>query len=140
MKKISFISFLFLFTLQLFAQEKDSLSIKNGIDNPNMQTTHHFGIFSSRIQQNFKKRPTNKTTLSFNYASGNNFQPFVETHLPSDPQVREALSQVIWFQRRFDYIDQETTPAEYFNIVIDAVIKEIRVGITLPIAKNMNLM
>ena len=139
MKKISFISFLLLFTLQLFAQEKDSLSIKNGIDNPNTQTTHHFGIFSSRIQQNFKKRPTNKTTLSFNYASGNNFQPFVETHLPSDPQVREALSQVIWFQRRFDYIEQETTPAEYFNIVTDAVIKEIRVGITLPIAKKHEL-
>ena len=76
MKKILLISFLFLITLQLFAQGKDSLSIKNGIDNPNMQTTHHFGIFSSRIQQNFKKRPTNKTTLSFNYASDITMKPF----------------------------------------------------------------
>ncbi|WP_296378795.1 hypothetical protein [Winogradskyella sp.] len=139
MKKVIFKALVFLFTLQVFAQQNDSLSIKNGIDNPNMQTTHHFGIFSSRIQQNFKKRPIDKTTLSFNYASGNNFQPFVETHLPSDPQVREALSQVIWFQRRFDFIDQETTPAEYYNIVIDAVIKEFRASITLPIAKKHEL-
>ncbi|RZN82248.1 MAG: hypothetical protein EVB11_09110 [Winogradskyella sp.] len=121
------------------AQSKDSLSIKNGIDNPNMQTTHHFGIFSSRIQQNFKIKPYQKTRFSFNYASGNNFQPFVETHLPRDPDVREALSQVIWFQRRFDFIDQETTPADYYNIVVDAVIKEFRVDITFPIAKKHEL-
>ncbi|WP_299117516.1 hypothetical protein [uncultured Winogradskyella sp.] len=121
------------------SQSKDSLSIKNGIDNPNMQTTHHFGIFSSRIQQNFKLKPYQKTKLTFNYASGNNFQPFVETHLPRDPDVREALSQLIWFQRGFDFIDQETTPADYYNIVIDAVIKEFRLDITFPIAKKHEL-
>lgn len=128
-----------LFAFQLAAQEKDSLSIKNGIDNPNMQSTHHFGIFSSRISQNFKIKPTNKTQLSINLASGNNFQPFVETYLPKDPAVRQELSQVIWYQRSFDFIDQETTPADYYNLVIDAVIKEFRANITLPIAKKHEL-
>ncbi|RNC87625.1 MAG: hypothetical protein ED556_00080 [Winogradskyella sp.] len=122
-----------------FAQSNDSIVFKNGIDNPNMQTTHHFGIFSSRIQQNFKREPNRQTLLSLNYASGNNFQPFVETHLPSDPDVREELSQLIWFQRQFEFIDQETTPAEYYNIVIDAVIKEFRVDLTFPIAKKHEL-
>lgn len=139
MKKIiSFIVF-GLFIIQSKAQTLDSLAFKNGIDNPNMQTTHHFGIFSSRISQNFKIRPSRNKSLSFNYASGNNFQPFVETHLPKDPAVREALSQRIWFQRRFDFIDQETTPADYYNIVIDAVIKEFRLNLTLPIAKRHEL-
>ncbi|MFD1062106.1 hypothetical protein ACFQ1Q_02515 [Winogradskyella litorisediminis] len=121
------------------AQQADSLTFKNGINNPNMQTIHHFGIFSSRISQNFKIRPIANKTFTFNYASGNNFQPFVQAHLPKDPQVREQLSQVIWFQRRFDFIDQETTPADYYNIVVDAVIKEFRLGFTMPIAKNHEL-
>lgn len=127
------------FVLKSRGQQKDTLSIKNGIDNPNMQTTHHFGIFSSRISQNFKIRPNRTKSVSFNYASGNNFQPFVQTHLPKDPLVREALSQQIWFQRRFDFIDQETTPADYYDIVIDAVIKEFRLGFTLPIARKHEL-
>ncbi|WP_143185568.1 hypothetical protein [Winogradskyella jejuensis] len=132
-------SLLLVIPIIAISQSKDSLFIKNGIDNPNMQTTHHFGIFSSRIQQNFKRESLNKTRISFNYASGNNFQPFVETHLPRDPAVREELSQVIWFQRRFDFIDQETTPADYYNIVIDAVIKEFRIDLTFPIAKKHEL-
>lgn len=139
MIKVILCFYLFLISITSFSQQKDTLSIKNGIDNPNMQTTHHFGIFSSRISQNFKIRPNRTKSVSFNYASGNNFQPFVQTHLPKDPLVREALSQQIWFQRRFDFIDQETTPADYYDIVIDAVIKEFRLGFTLPIAKKHEL-
>ena len=36
-------------------------------------------------------------------------------------------------------MDQETTPADYMNIVIDAVIKEFRLGINIPISKTMKL-
>lgn len=115
------------------AQEKDSLLIKNGIENPSLLSTHHFGIFSSRINTNFKYRPSKKPTLSFNYTSGNNFHPFVEAYFPKDPQVRKALSNAKWFARQFNFIDQETTPADYMNIVIDAVIKEFRVNTTIPI-------
>ena len=38
----------------IIASQADSLSIKNGIDNPGILTTDHFGDFSSRINQNFK--------------------------------------------------------------------------------------
>ncbi|GAA4892904.1 hypothetical protein GCM10023311_16660 [Flaviramulus aquimarinus] len=123
----------------IIAQEKDSLSIKNGIENPNLLSTHHFGIFSSRISTNFKLIPLKKTSLTFNSTSGNNFHPFVEAYFPKDPQVREQLSQVIWHDRRFNFVDQETTPADYMNIVIDAVIKEFRVGINIPLAKQHEL-
>ncbi len=138
LKKLVLGLFLFSF-LAIYAQEQDSLCIKNGIDNPYILPTHHFGIFSSRIHQNFRIRPNAKPTFSFNYASGNNFHPFVETYLPEDPEIREAFSQINWFNRQFEFIDQETTPAEYFNIVIDAVIKEFRVGLTLPLGKKHEL-
>ncbi|XMO87391.1 hypothetical protein AAFN75_03730 [Algibacter sp. AS12] len=123
----------------LTAQAQDSLSFKNGIDNPSILSTHHFGIFSSRINTNFKYAPPEKTTLAINYTSGNTFHPFVEAHYPKDPVVRKKLSQVIWYSRRFEFLDQELTPADYLNIVIDAIIKEFRVTANIPINKQHEL-
>ncbi len=129
----------YLSCLIITAQEKDSLLIKNGIDNPSILSTHHFGIFSSRINTNFKYAPPQKTILGFNYTSGNNFHPFVEAYFPKAPSVREQLSQDKWHNRRFQFIDQETTPADYLNIVIDAVIKEFRFTANIPINKKHEL-
>ena len=115
-----FLFFLF-FSVLLSAQEKDSLVLKNGIDKPNTTTAHHFGLFHMRINQNFKERPVNKTSLSFTLESANSFHPFVEMYQPLDPTERERLSQQIWYNRGFQFIDQATTPADYSNIHIDAV-------------------
>ncbi len=109
----------------LFAQE-ETASFKNGIDNPNTLTLHPFGIFSSRINQNFKIHPPKNMTLNFSIESGNIFQPYIETYYPQDPEVQEALSEVIWYDRQFTFIDQETTPAKYTELVMDAVIKSFR--------------
>jgi len=121
-KKILFL-FLLINSFLGFTQQIE----KNGIDKPSTLTTHHFGIFSSRINTNFKINPPKTATLNFSLESGNTFHPFLEMYLPKDPAVREALSQVNWFDRNFTFIDQETTPADYENIVIDAVIKGFRV-------------
>ncbi|MEC3905401.1 hypothetical protein VOI54_00070 [Tamlana sp. 2201CG12-4] len=134
---------LFLFILGYYfiapAQKKDSLSIKNGIENPNLLATHHFGIFSSRINTNFKLLPSRQNTLTIHYTSGNNFHPFVEAYFPKDPAVRERLSQTIWHDRSFTFQDQQSTPADYLNIVIDAVIKEFRINFNMPLAKGHEL-
>lgn len=121
------------------AQQADSLSIKNGIDNPSILTTHHFGFFSSRINQNFKIAPPKTSTLYINSVSGNNFHPFVESYFPKDPEVRERLSKEKYYNRSFDFIDQEKTPAEYMSIVIDAVTKEFRLGVNIPLSKKNEL-
>ncbi|QMU66397.1 MAG: hypothetical protein GKR88_20290 [Flavobacteriaceae bacterium] len=104
-----------------------------------MVSTHHFGIFSARINQNFKEGPPQKSTFRFSLESGNNFHPFVEAYFPKDPDVRQQLSQVIWFDRRFTFVDQATTPAEYMNIVIDAVYKGFRFDYATRLAKNHEL-
>lgn len=122
----------------LFAQ-KGSTSIKNGIDKPSTLTTHHFGIFSSRINQNFRIKPTKFPEIEISSISGNNFHPFVEAYFPKDPTTRKALSETIWYSRSFNFIDQETTPADYMNIVIDAVTKEFRGSVRIPISNKQEL-
>ena len=138
MQRWLFFSF-FITSLFTFAQEKDSLYFKNGIENPSLLTTHHFGIFSARINQNFKLKAPKKTTLIFSSESGNTFHPFVEAYLPKDNSIREIFSNQIWYNRQFNFIDQNTTPAEYMNIVIDAVIRGFRLQVSFPIAKEHEL-
>ncbi|MFD0989046.1 hypothetical protein ACFQ1R_02975 [Mariniflexile jejuense] len=127
------------FTFTLIAQEQDSISFKNGIEKPSILTTHHFGIFSSRINTNFKFSVPKKTTIAFTSTSGNNFHPFVEIYIPKDPEVQKEQSKLIWYHRNFHFVNQETTPADYMNIVIDAVIKEFRLDINIPLSKKHEL-
>jgi hypothetical protein len=129
-----------LFVAFTMAQEKVTLtSIKNGIDKPSILSLHHFGIFSSRINQNFKIKSSANSTFTFSYASGNSFHPFVEAYLPKDPAIREEQRKLIWYHRNFQFINQETTPADYMNIVIDAVIKEFRQDIIIPLSNQQEL-
>lgn len=137
--KRTFLIFCTFCAVTLFAQKEKSIVIKNGIETPSFLPTHHFGIFSSRIQANFKVRPPDVSTLSFSVSSGNTFHPFVEAHLPKDPAVRDALSKIVWYNRYFNFVNQQKTPAEYMNIVVDAVIKEFRVNYATKIAKNQEL-
>ena len=138
MQKCLFVLFV-IFSMFSFSQEKDSLYFKNGIENPSLLPTHPFGIFSARINQNFKLRASKKTTFTFSSESGNTFHPFVEMYLPKDPTVREKFSKQVWYNRQFTFIDQQTTPAEYSNIVIDAVIKGFRLQVNFPITKEHEL-
>lgn len=123
----------------ILAAQQDSTSFKNGIEKPSTLSTHHFGIFSSRINTNFKTASQKNTTITFSSASGNNFLPFVETYLPKDPEVRKEQSKLLWYHRNFYFKDQETTPADYMNIIIDAVIKEFRLGINIPLNRKNEL-
>lgn len=131
---------IFLFsTIVLSAQERDSLFLKNGIDKSNSTTSHHFGLFHLRINQNFKEKPVQKTTFQFSVESGNTFHPFVEIYLPKDSGIREQFSNTPWHDRNFQFIDQQTTPAEYSNIHIDAIFKVFRFDLQTRISDKHEL-
>lgn len=136
-KRIFFLLFIIHWTS--FSQENNDTYYKNGIENPSLLTTHHFGIFSARINQNFKLKVPKKTAFTFSMESGNTFHPFVEMYLPKDQNIRENFSQQIWYNRQFNFIDQNTTPADYSNIIIDAVIKGFRAQVSFPIGKQHEL-
>lgn len=131
--------FIFLFINNLNSQNTNIQFSQNGIENPNILTTHHFGIFSSRISSNLKHHATTKTSINLNISSGNNFHPYVEGYFPKNPEIRQQFSETIWYNRRFNYVDDETTPADYMNIVVDAVIKHFNLGLNIPINKNREL-
>jgi len=136
-KKIIF-CLLLLYSAFCFSQKRDSISLKNGIDKPSLLPIHHFGMFSSRINQNFKIHPPKKSILNFSLASANTFHPFVEMYLPKDEMTRNKLRNQTWFNRNF-FINQQATPAAYENIIIDAVFKNIRLDFNTKIAKNHEL-
>ena len=131
---------LFLISLTFFSygQKRDSIILKNGIDKPSMLPIHHFGLFSGRINQNFKLRPPQKTLFTFTLASANTFHPFVEMYLPKDETTRNQLREQIWYNRNY-YKDQQTTPSDYENIIVDAVFKNLRVDFNTKIGKNQEL-
>ena len=138
MKRIAVFFVLLNLTFSSLGQESKGIPIKNGIDKPSLLPIHHFGMFSARVNQNFKVRPPDNFTLNFSYASANTFHPFVEMYLPKDPATRAQMSELVWYDRHF-FIDQQTTPADYENIVIEAVFKNFRVDTNFKIAKNHEL-
>jgi hypothetical protein len=125
--------FVFLCLFSRAQTPRDStLVINDGLIKPNLISVHHFGLFLGRMEQDFKVKSNPKTTLNFQLKSGNIFHPYVESYLPADPAIRAGFADETWFFRQFDYVDQQTTPAEIQNIVIDAVYKTLRADIVIP--------
>lgn len=123
----------------LYSQQKNSTYFKNGIENPSLLATHHFGIFSARIQQNLKRIRTPKATLRFTAESGNTFHPYVAAYLPKNQRIRDEFSSKIWYNRQFHFENQSSTPAEIMDGIFDAVIKGYHLVLTFPIAKKHEL-
>ena len=138
MQRKSIFFLLFFVSISFFGQKQDSIPLKNGIDKPSMLPIHHFGMFSARINQNFKIRPPEKATLNFSYSSANTFHPFVEQFIPKDENTRNELRQLAWYDRHF-FKDQITTPAAYSNIIVDAVFKSFRVDYVTKIGAKHEL-
>lgn len=128
-----------LFSMSLCYGQRDSLLLKNGIEKPNSVSGHHFGLFHMRINQNFQEKPVQRTTFQIVHESANSFHPYVEAFITSDPVQREQLSQLIWFQRGFDYVDPITTPGDYMNIEVDAVFKIFRFDLRTPLTPKSEL-
>lgn len=122
-----------LFCVSFSYGQNDSLVFKNGIAKPNSVSAHHFGMFHLRINQNFQEKPVQRPSLQLIYESANSFQPFLEAYLPEDPTIREAFGKIPWYNRSFEFIDQQSTPAEYMNIIVDAVFKVFRIDFKTPL-------
>jgi len=111
----------------------------NGIDKLHVASTHPFGIFSSRISQNFQQAPVQDITVRLQQQSGNVFQPRLKAFLPENQNIRDAFSDTPWFLRVFDFVNQEETPAQIFDFELDAILKVYRLDVRIPIAKRHEL-
>jgi hypothetical protein len=85
------------------------------------------------MTQSFKVRASAMPQLHLETQSGNNFHAPVQAFLPDDPGLRTQFADQIWYFRVFDFVDQETTPAQVMDIEIDAVYKVYRPALSFPL-------
>lgn len=71
--------------------------------------------------------------------SGNVFQPELDIFLPENPDIRERFANTTWFFRNFNFQNQETTPAQIFELEFDAVLKVYRVDLEIPVGKRQEI-
>jgi len=105
---------------------------KNGIYKHSILSTHPFGIFFSRLNNNFKNHISNDTELSISLESGNIWGPFVKTYIPNDDDIRNLVSQREWHQRQY-LLNEDTISAKTFEIKTDGVIKGLRANINIKV-------
>ena len=124
--------FLSLTPVLLKAQDSDVTEVieKNGIYKHSVLSTHPFGIFFSRLNNNFKTRPSKETELSISLESGNIWGPFVKTYIPDDANIRDLVSDSEWHQRQY-ILNEDTISARTFEIKTDGVIKGLRANINI---------
>ncbi|WP_430409495.1 hypothetical protein [Kordia sp.] len=139
-QKLVFVLFLCLNSFVFAQSDQDSIPpfTKNGISKPSIVSTNPFGIFISRLNHNFKLKASKRTELSINLESGNVWGPNVKTYIPSNESDRNGLIGIPWYSRQF-FFDGDTQDAQSFEIETDGVIKGLRVDLTIPIAKNQEL-
>ena len=130
---------IFFLAQQLSAQQADiefPLSIKNGISKPNTLATHPFGLLFYSLPHNFRKSATKRIKVAFDFSGGNIWGQTVTTYIPQDPLLRESLKDVPFYSRIFEF-DPRNDDAQNYTIGYDGVLKDLRVGVVVPLsAKN----
>lgn len=139
-KKFVFISCLCLHFLGFAQSDQDSIPAfaKNGISKPSIVSTNPFGIFISRLNHNFKLKASKRMEVNINLESGNVWGPNVQTYIPNDEALREQMRGIPWFSRQ-SFVDESQIDADFFEIETDGVIKGLRADLTIPTAKNQEL-
>ncbi len=136
--------FLLLITLStsvgLKAQNAGDISIikKNGIYKHSVLSTHPFGIFFSRLNQNFRTHVSESPELSISFESGNVWGPNIKTYIPDEQSIRDEMSEIEWYFRQIG-IDEDTISAKTFEIKTDGVIKGLRANISLKVNNTQEI-
>jgi hypothetical protein len=133
---------LYLYCIPFLLKAQDSIDSniieKNGVYKHSTLSTHPFGVFFSRLNNNFKKHVSNDTELSISLESGNVWGPEVKTYIPNDDDIRNLVSQREWHQRQY-ILNEDTISAKTFNIKTDGVIKGLRANITIKINNSQEV-
>lgn len=118
--------------------DSTNYSLKNGISKPSILSTNTFGIFFSRLNHNFKLKPSKKTEIDIVLESGNVWGANVKTYLPDSETIRNKLRTVNWYSRQFLF-DEDTLKGKNYSIKTDGTIKGLRANVTLPIHNQQEL-
>jgi len=137
-KKLFFVLIVILAKIAFSQEQGNSKSEFTEITKPSILSTHPLGILFMRIEGNFKARPTNKTILNFNLASGNVWAPPVTAYIPKNKADRDFVRQYQWHEREFT-LNVDTLDAKTIEVQNDGVIKALNFSVDIPINKKSEL-
>lgn len=136
-RSLSFLLGLLLFSTYSYSQEKLSAAKFKGFDNPNILSIHPFGVFSSRINQNFQLKAANSIRLQFDMGSANVWSAPVQTFRPKSAEDRETISQVVWHGRDGFFGKQFESDSTFFHA--DAIIRTFNPSVIVPVSEKSEL-
>lgn len=104
----------------------------------NTLSVHPFGVFISRISNNFQLQSENKFSITANISTGNVWLPYVKTYSPLNETDRIAMKNSVWHEREglFDAIN---TPSKTTEFHADGVIRQYQIKLNIPIAPRNEL-
>jgi hypothetical protein len=105
----------------------------------NNLATHPFGIFISRVNNNFKIRAEKKASLKLNISSGNVWLPYVKGYVPLNNEDQAFMSQFMWHDRE-THFDPEKMPHETLGFTADGIFRLYSFSLTVPVTSNQEVM
>ena len=104
----------------------------------NTLSVHPFGVFISRINNNFQLKPDRKISISANISSGNVWLPYVKAYNPLNEDDRIAMKKIVWHKRQYEY-DLINSPSKTTEFHADGVIRQYQVKFNYPISDKHEL-
>lgn len=103
----------------------------------NTLSVHPFGVFISRINNNFQLHAAAKPSLSLNISTGNVWLPNVTGYYPSDENDRNTMRGFAWHLREGRY--DKNSPGGIAELHADGILRNYQVKFNIPISNNQEL-
>lgn len=119
---------------------KDSMNYKssNPVYYANTLSTHPFGIYISRINNNFQVKSSKKVSLAISVSNGNVWLPYVKAYKPLNEADKQAMSSLGWHERALNF-DTINTPSKTIEFQADGIIRFYQVKLDIPLPGNQEL-
>ena len=127
----------YFFPKNIEAQNKNNDTTNCNFFYANTLPTHPFGVYISRINNNFQIRQYPHYSFEFNLSSGNVWWPYVKSYTPTDKAVQDEMRKYVWHQR--ESVFDKNSPAETREITVDGTIRLYKLDFTIPVFKNQEL-
>lgn len=142
LKYMKLLSFLMLLNCGFcFSQtEKDSVNCKslNPVYYANTTSTHPFGIYISRINNNYQVKSSKKVSLAVSISNGNVWLPYVKAYKPLNEDDKQAMRNLNWHERALNF-DTINTPSRTMEFQADGIIRFYQVKLDIPLPGSQEL-
>lgn len=137
------VPFIFLLVFKIsFAQSKTDSTYKTVKSTfyTNTNSNHPFGVFISRMENNFQFSAEDKISISFGINSGNVWLPYVKSFEPINQSDRDLVGRKIWPERQwFFYNIYKINKVKTTELHADGLIRQYQLKLNIPLNKKQEL-